>query len=291
MSEGTKFRDLKKRTWVSLLTLAIVACLVLFSYFPFIELVITAIIIAITIVGIWEFACLCKAKGMVVSPIIMMVFGALEIVAIYLNGLFTWAAEFPIGMMLLAIFALFCVRFNKIINAISEIASQFFGICYVAIPLGLMLKILYPGLSSQFNIRDGRVWFAYLICISKVTDIGAYFGGRLLGKRKLAPVLSPGKTVEGAIAGLLCAIVLSLVFSIIGRLIPDDVFDLPFLSAILLGGVLSVGGQLGDLAESLLKRDAKVKDSNQLPGLGGVLDMFDSLLFTIPILFFYLHTV
>jgi phosphatidate cytidylyltransferase len=205
--------------------------------------------------------------------------------------MFTWAVEFPIGVMLLAIFAFFCTRYNKISDSIKEISVQFFAICYVAIPLGLMIKILYPGLSSHFNIRDGRLWFAYLICISKVTDIGAYFGGRLLGKRKLASVLSPSKTIEGAIVGFIFSIVLSCGFSLIGQLVPNEVFELPMINAIILGAVLSIGGQLGDLAESLLKRDAKVKDSNQLPGLGGILDMFDSLLFTIPILFFYLHTV
>lgn len=291
MNAEKKFCDLKKRTLVSLSVVLIVAVLILFSYYPFIEILITLIIAAITVIGVWEFAHFCKEKKMQVSPLIMMIFGGLEIIAIYLNGMFSWAVEFPIGVMLLAIFVLFCSRYNKISDSISSIAVQFFAICYVAIPLGLMLKILYPGLSSHFNIRDGRLWFAYLICISKVTDIGAYFGGRLFGKRKLASVLSPSKTVEGAIFGFAFAILLSIAFCFIGRLVPNEVFELPLMNAILLGAILSLGGQLGDLAESLLKRDAKVKDSNQLPGLGGILDMFDSLLFTIPILFFYLHTV
>lgn len=286
-----KFCDLKKRTFVSLSVVLFVAVLILFSYYPFVEIFITLMIAAITVIGIWEFAHFCKEKGMQINPLIMMIFGALEVFAIYLNGMFTWAVEFPIGVMLLAIFALFCSRHNKITDSINAIAVQFFAICYIAIPMALMLKILYPGLSNHFNIRDGRLWFAYLICISKVTDIGAYFGGRLFGKRKLAPVLSPSKTIEGAIVGFVFAIMLSCGFSFIGQLVPNEVFELSIINAIVLGAILSIGGQLGDLAESLLKRDAKVKDSNQLPGLGGILDMFDSLLFTIPILFFYLHTV
>jgi phosphatidate cytidylyltransferase len=286
-----KFSDLKKRTFVSLSVVAVVALLVFFSYFPIVEIIITLLIAAIVVIGVWEFAHFCKAKNIQVSSLLMMLFGALEVLAIYLNGVFAWAVEFPIGVMLLAIFVFFCSRCHRIPESISTIAVQFFAICYIAVPLGLMLKILYPGLSSHFNIRDGRVWFAYLICISKVTDIGAYFGGRLFGKRKLAPVLSPSKTIEGAIAGFVFAIALSVIFCFIGKWLPNEVFELPLLNAILLGTVLSLGGQLGDLAESLLKRDAGVKDSNQLPGLGGILDMFDSLLFTIPILFFYLHTV
>lgn len=290
MNVEQKFRDLKKRTWVSLTVVLVVAALILFSYYPLIELLITLIVATVVVIGVWEFAHLCQAKNIQVSSLLMMVFAACEVFAIYLNGLFAWAAEFPIGVMLLAMFVFFCTKYNKITDSISSIAVQFFGICYVAIPLALMLKILYPGLSSYFHIRDGRMWFAYLICISKVTDIGAYFGGRLFGKRQLAPILSPNKTIEGAVIGFVFAIILSVLFSLLGALVPDEVFELPLLNALLLGAALSIGGQLGDLAESLLKRDANIKDSNHLPGLGGMLDMFDSLLFTIPILFFYLHT-
>lgn len=291
MNAEKKFKDLKKRTLVSILTALIAAGLIVFSFYILVELLLTLIIIVITMIGVWEFAQFCKAKQIEVCTVLMMVFGGLEIVAIYLNMRLDWAVEFPIGVMIVAILSLFFTRLHKIENSISTIAMQFFGICYVAIPLGLILKILYPELSSHFNIRDGRLWFIYLICISKITDIGAYFGGRLFGKRKLAKELSPNKTVEGAVVGFVCGVLLSAVFSLVGHYAFDEYFELPIINSLLLGAFLSVGGQLGDLAESLLKRDAGIKDSNHLPGLGGVLDMFDSLLFTIPILFFYLHTV
>ncbi|PCI94075.1 hypothetical protein COB11_04370 [Candidatus Aerophobetes bacterium] len=291
MNEERKFKDLKKRTIVSITSVLIAAALIIFSYYLFVEVFLTLLVMALTMIGIWEFAQFCKAKKVEVCTLLMMILGGLEIIAIYLNMRFSWAVEFPIGVMIVAILALFFTRLHKIENSISTIAMQFLGICYVAIPLGLTLKILYPDLSAHFHIRDGRVWFIYLICISKITDIGAYFGGRLLGKRKLAKELSPNKTIEGAIIGFICAIVLSVVFSLVGYYMFDGYFELPILNSILLGAFLSIGGQLGDLAESLLKRDAGIKDSNNLPGLGGVLDMFDSLLFTIPILFFYIHTV
>ncbi|MCH9630541.1 MAG: hypothetical protein S4CHLAM37_05420 [Chlamydiia bacterium] len=291
MNEEKKFNDLKKRTIVSITTVLIAAALIIFSYYIVVELFITLLVVALSMIGVWEFAQFCKAKQTEVCTILMMIFGGLEIVAIYLNMRFGWAVEFPIGIMIVAMLSLFFTRLHKIENSIATIAMQFLGICYVAIPLGLILKILYPDLSSHFDVRDGRIWFIYLICISKITDIGAYFGGRLLGKRKLAKELSPNKTVEGAVIGFICAVVLSVVFSLVGYYVFDGYFELPILNSILLGAFLSIGGQLGDLAESLLKRDAAIKDSNNLPGLGGVLDMFDSLLFTIPILFFYLHTV
>lgn len=291
MNEEKKFKDLKKRTIASILSILIVALLIVFSYVVFVEALITLLIIGVTMVGVWEFAQFCKAKNFKVATVLMMVFGALEIVAVYLNMNFGWAVEFPIGVMVIALLAILITSLHTIENAIATIAVQFLGICYVAIPMALILKILYPDLSSHFNIRDGRLWFIYLICISKITDIGAYFGGRLLGKRKLAKELSPNKTLEGAIVGFICAVVLSVGFSLVGHYAFNEYFELPLVNAILLGAVLSVGGQVGDLAESLFKRDSGIKDSNNLPGLGGILDMFDSLLFTIPILFFYLHTV
>jgi len=291
MSSHSKFRDLKMRMGLSLIILMGVAAVIFYSYYPLVQGIITLLIATIGAIGIWEFAQFCRVKGVEVSPIWMMTFGSLEVLAIYLSGIFPWAIEFPIGVLLLAIFVFFCLKYQQISNAIASVSVQFFAICYIAVPMGLMLKILYPGLSSQFDLRDGRVWFAYLICICKVTDVGAYFGGRLFGKRKLAPVLSPSKTLEGAFVGFVCAILLSVCFSLIGQKLDPEMFQLPIANAIFLGALLSIGGQLGDLAESLLKRDAKVKDSNNLPGLGGVLDMFDSLLFAIPILFFYLHTI
>jgi phosphatidate cytidylyltransferase len=291
MSSHSKFRDLKMRTGLSLAILTVVWGVIFYSYYPLVQVFITLLIGVIGVIGIWEFAQLCKAKGADISPLWMMIFGALEIFAIYLSGIFAWSIDFPIGVLLLSIFVFFCLKYKQISNAISSVSMQFFAICYVAVPMGLMLKILYPGLSSHFNLRDGRVWFAYLICICKVTDVGAYFGGRLFGKRKLAPILSPSKTLEGAVIGFILAVLLSVCFSLIGEKLDAEMFQLPIINAIFLGALLSIGGQLGDLAESLLKRDAKVKDSNNLPGLGGVLDMFDSLLFAIPILFFYLHTI
>jgi len=118
--------------------------------------------------------------------------------------------------------------------------------------------------------------------------MGGYFAGKMWGKRKLAPHISPGKTVLGAIAGFFSAIALSLVFFLISKWGDIESFQLDLSGAIILGGLIGLFSQLGDLAESLLKRDAKIKDSNTIPGVGGVLDLLDSLLFTIPILYLFL---
>lgn len=284
------FNDLAVRVVISICILTILAVLLLFAYLPLLQIVIAFIVVTFGAIGIWEYARLCENKKLTVSYKLMMFFGALEIIAIYLNGIFNWAYEWPLGVLLIAIFFFGLQKYNEIEDAIPSIAVQFFSLCYIAVPLGLMLKILYPTLSCEFDIRDGRIWFVYLIAVTKMTDIGAYFGGKLLGKRKLCPKLSPSKTVEGAISGLLFSVLLSVGFSFISNITPDTLFSLPLMNAALLGAALSISGQFGDLSESLLKRDAKVKDSNKLPGFGGVLDLFDSLLFSTPVLFFYLNS-
>ena len=114
-----------------------------------------------------------------------------------------------------------------------------------------------------------------------MTDIGAYFFGTRFGKHKLSPVISPKKSVEGAVYGGLSAIVVGL---IIGKLI-----GISFYHSFVLALIVTVMAQLGDLSESLIKRDAGVKDSgSSLPGHGGFLDRADSYLFSVPVAYYYI---
>jgi phosphatidate cytidylyltransferase len=120
-----------------------------------------------------------------------------------------------------------------------------------------------------------------LLCV-KFTDIGAYFGGRALGRHKLIPWLSPGKTWEGLFFGLLTAAAVGAAFSFfIGT--ERENFHLPWWKGAIFGAVIGGIGQLGDLLESMMKRDADVKDSgSMIPGFGGVLDVIDSPLLAAP---------
>jgi phosphatidate cytidylyltransferase len=149
--------------------------------------------------------------------------------------------------------------------------------------MGMVLGILY-----LTGGQDGRWWMAYLLCVTKITDIGAYFAGSLWGRLKLAPHISPGKTIEGAIFGLACALGASFAFHLMSGVSAPGGFHLGTFEWLFLGLIFGLTGQFGDLSESLLKRDANKKDSNDLPGLGGVLDAVDSLLFNAPILYIYL---
>ena len=135
--------------------------------------------------------------------------------------------------------------------------------------------------------EDGLAWLGYAILITFASDTAAYAVGSLIGRNKLAPSISPSKTWEGAIGGITGAAAVSAVFALF-----IDLDTLSLASAILLGAGLSVLGQLGDLAESWLKRTAGVKDSGQLlPGHGGILDRLDSLLPILPAVFVYVTIV
>jgi phosphatidate cytidylyltransferase len=147
-----------------------------------------------------------------------------------------------------------------------------------------IMSTLYIGMGFHYfmEIRMvGLVFIFYSLFIIWATDSGAYFIGRALGKRKLWPDISPNKTIEGSIGGIISAAIVSVFFSLFTN-IDISVWQLSIITVF-----LSIFGQIGDLVESALKRHYDVKDSgNILPGHGGMLDRFDSLLFVWPLLHF-----
>ena len=150
---------------------------------------------------------------------------------------------------------------------------------------------LYVGwmLSYWLSLRglgDGRSWVYLAILTTFANDTGAFFIGRAIGKHKLAPTISEGKTREGAIGGLICAVLGALIIATILNLISP--FDFRYWQIILIGLIIGLFAQLGDLVESLLKRNMGVKESgNLLPGHGGILDRFDSLIFVGAVVYYY----
>lgn len=158
--------------------------------------------------------------------------------------------------------------------------------------------VLYAGLFSYIyalryhdyavGAAAGTALVFLPVLLTWTTDVGAYAFGRSFGRKKLIPSISPGKTVEGAVGGLGLAIVICLLY-VRFILMPYAQLGLTIQGAVLFAIVISVAAQTGDLAESLLKREAGVKDSSHIiPGHGGILDRFDSLLFVMPVAFLLL---
>lgn len=182
----------------------------------------------------------------------------------------------------LIVFGTFLVvlaRFGHV-ALIACIAATLMGIFYVTWLFSFMVKIRY------FQGGMGHWFLLFLLLVTKSTDVAAYIVGSILGKRKLIPVVSPRKTVEGAVGGLLGALLMGLAFFGVwgSRLEPLRWTDIVFLS--ILFGFFA---QIGDIIESALKRDSGIKDSGSIfPGMGGVLDLIDSLLVTGPLMYFYM---
>jgi phosphatidate cytidylyltransferase len=153
-----------------------------------------------------------------------------------------------------------------------------------------ILSAIYVGIGFYFFIETreaGLVYVFYSLFIIWATDSGAYFVGKAMGKNKLWPEISPNKTVEGSLGGVVCAVIVGVLFSLLSTTIPVGLVTLMGITV-----VLSVFGQIGDLVQSAFKRHFNIKDSgNILPGHGGILDRFDSLLFVLPLLnLFHLWT-
>ena len=168
---------------------------------------------------------------------------------------------------------------------LASVAITAFGVMYAS-----LFSYIYLLRYHDYAVGAGAGTILVLlpVVLTWVTDIGAYIFGRTFGRRKLIPSISPGKTVEGAIGGLGTAVVICLVY-VRFVLMPYAQLGLTVQGAVLFAIVVSVAAQTGDLAESLLKREARLKDSSSIiPGHGGVLDRFDSLLFVLPIAFLLL---
>ncbi len=178
-------------------------------------------------------------------------------------------------MILLALVAFFVIFFTRksVENGLASTALFIFGLIYIAWFFAQVLQIR--------RLPQGEWWVFFTILIVKSGDAGAYFVGKAMGKNKLLEHVSPKKSIEGAWGQMITSIVLSAASTFF---LPD----VPMMHLLILGFSIGVLAQLSDLAESLLKRDAGVKDSGQIPGLGGILDVLDSLLFTVPFVYFYL---
>lgn len=218
-------------------------------------------------IALWEFYTMFKSTEM--QP--LKILPGIITIALFILSYSGYKAE---GLILLAGIILICSVevFRKKHNPLNSVVSVF-GLFYVAVPFLLLTKIIYY---EQFN------YIIYIFILIWTCDSMAFFGGKFLGKHKLSAI-SPKKTWEGSVTGLLFTLIASYLFYYFS----DG--KLTLVDAIVLGVLIGVFSQIGDLFESLFKRKLHVKDSSHIiPGHGGVLDRFDSLVFVTPLVFIYL---
>jgi phosphatidate cytidylyltransferase len=248
--------------------------------------------------AIWEFYVICEAKGLRTYK----VWGVLGAVALISGSWFVFdsnahpgtaaftARSYDFEMFILLVFALgvFIRQFPQKLNpqGIETMAVTLFGLVYVAWLSNFITRI-------NFTFDTGKFFVMYLILVTKFTDIGAYLTGSTIGRHKMIPRISPKKTWEGTIGGMAFAVGTSLGSLYLPRIGPALIeTGMNHLHAVTLGLLLGAGAVIGDLAESLIKREANVKDSSTLlPGHGGALDLVDSLLFTAPLLYIYMRLI
>ncbi|KMO87875.1 phosphatidate cytidylyltransferase [Megasphaera cerevisiae DSM 20462] len=192
-----------------------------------------------------------------------------------------------LAIILLAWLLLRTVFFHRLVTP-SDSAYTLYGLLYIGTGFFAMLALRSGMVASDMTGVFGSVmleparFFMFLLVFSTwASDTFAFATGKCLGRNKLCPSISPGKTREGAIGGFLGTLLIALIFSLI--------FEFSVIHALAIGIIIAVMAPLGDLVESILKRVCQVKDSGMLiPGHGGVLDRFDSLIFTAPAVYVYL---
>jgi len=251
------------------------------------------IMMALAGFGLLEFYGLVEKRGLICFKE-WGVFGGLLLIAstfFYLSGVLgiqeapAKANDFETSLLIIFVLGL-CVRqFVSTHNTagILAISTTLFGLMYVPWLLNFIQKINF------FPKANGTFYVLYFILVTKFSDTGAYAVGSLIGKHKMIPRISPGKTWEGFAGAVAVSTLASLLFAYFTG---ERLTGMNWKHAVILGILLSTSAVIGDLIESLFKREAGVKDSGQyFPGIGGILDLLDSLLFNAPLMYLYLRHV
>jgi len=230
----------------------------------------------------WEFYRLAAAGGVEpLDPVGIPLAGAVPLVVYAAAvGLYRPSLVVPAVVMLVILAAVIWARGPQR-RPLGAVAATVMGILYT----GCLLSFGYALREHPYAVgqRAGTALVAFPLVLTWASDIGAFFVGRAVGGPKLIPSVSPGKTIAGALGGLAATVLVSWLY-VRFALAPVALLTMTIPATILFGALISVSAQIGDLVESLLKREANVKDSSHLiPGHGGLLDRLDSLLFVLPV--------
>jgi phosphatidate cytidylyltransferase len=262
------WRGMIKRSLTSLF----LGLLTVFSIvnYPVFGIVITLFIF----VALYEFFYMVEKKQVKLFKPFGLLVGLFIPITIYYR--FAIGEGYQFLLVVMGLFLLFLLELTKkdTHQTILSISATVFGIIYIAWCFSFLIKIR--------QLPEGALLTGFLLVVTKSSDIGAYLLGKRYGKTLLLERVSPKKTLEGALGGFLTSLLAGLAFS-------PFITSLSLLEKFFLTMLLAIVSQLGDLFESLIKRDCQVKDSGRiLPGMGGVLDVIDSIIFTAPTFYLYI---
>lgn len=251
-----------------------------------------ALLAVVSALAAWEFFRIARGSGL--TPLEDVGIPLAGVVPLFVHARYLRLFEPPLSAMAIAVLGILAIAlFVRGVNGrpLGAAASTVFGVLYTGGMLSFGYAIRYHAYVIEsmrvplggVAVSAGGLLLLLPILLTWASDIGAFFVGRTFGKRKLMPSVSPGKTIAGAIGGLAATILIGWLYV---RFLLTPTTQLAFVRGGLFAFTIlvSVAAQIGDLAESLLKREAGVKDSSHIiPGHGGVLDRFDSLLFVLPV--------
>ncbi|CAN5582456.1 phosphatidate cytidylyltransferase [soil metagenome] len=291
--------ELAKRFFFAIIAAPVALWVVLAGGAP-----LAALLAMVSAIGAWEFFRLARAAGSHPIDDAGIALAGILPLAIHAHYLGVFAARPALAAVLVLLLMASTIWIRGVSGGpMSAAASTLFGVVYTAGMLSFGYAIRYHDIVRGYDtvsgahlglgglsipVAPGGVLLIFPLLITWASDIGAYFVGRAIGGPKLIPLVSPGKTIAGAVGGLAASMLVAYVFA---KLVLVPVAHIGFTpwGALLFGLLISVAAQVGDLFESLLKREAKVKDSSHIiPGHGGVLDRFDSLIFVLPVAYLLL---
>ena len=264
----------KNRFFSSVFMISLISAAMMFNLAFF------AIVMILTVGGLYEFYYMIKKKGIPIYSYFGIFLGGLIPASIFFR--FELTRNWELLFIVLAFLSVLILQFmrKENANAIVGISTTMFGVFYVSWLFSFLIKVrfLLPGM-------EGIKMLIFILLVTKTGDIGALLVGSRFGKHPLLPRVSPNKSVEGSLGSFAFS---SIVAVLCMGLLPAAA-HLNFWQVLFMGAFFGGIGQLGDLSESLMKRDCNVKDSGKmLPGMGGVLDIIDSLLFSVPAFYLYM---
>lgn len=251
----------------TILTITSIFCII---YYPLCGFFVCLLIV----VGLYEFYYMVEKKGVKLFKPLGILVGALIPITIYFRFPVQEGLQFL--FIIIGIIILFLLELTKkeTHQAILSISATIFGIIYISWCFSFIIRVR--------QLPEGALLTGFLIVVTKASDVGAYLWGKKFGKTTLIKRISPKKSLEGSIGGFFTSLGVGVIFSFF-------ITSLTFWEKFFLIIILAIVSQLGDLFESLIKRDCQVKDSGRLlPGMGGILDVIDSLIFAAPTFYIYI---